>query len=483
MNARRGCAVLATGLLLASCSRDASNPAPPRVTVPTTIPAESSAIAVPISARIGDLERLVNAEVPRTLVTIDEPQPACLKLPVIGRVGCRLQGAVTRGPIAITGAGDVLTLTIPVDATVSATDIGKVIKSETATASAIVVAVVRLTSIGDWQPSAEATIDYRWVRKPGVDILGQRITFAGRADPELAKLVERLEASVSAHIAKLQPRDRLAKVWAQGFTVVKLNDHNPPVWLRVTPQQLRFRRYDVRDGVLTLDLGVTAKTETFVGERPADPAVTPLPPPAPVQIAPDTGFRFHIPVIADYAELAPVLERALKKQEKHPISVPRLGDVQPRFGTVTMYPTTGGRLAIGLAIRVDTPGHWLDPRGTVWLTGQPYNEPGRQRVRVRDLQIAGSPQSASFGVLLAVAQSDTVSAALADGLSQDFARDYDRILAKATAAIASKRLGEFVLTSNVGAVSNGVIYPAAQGLTMPVDAVGTAALRFEPRRK
>jgi hypothetical protein len=117
------------------------------------------------------------------------------------------------------------------------------------------------------------------------------------------------------------------------------------------------------------------------------------------------------------------------------------------------------------------------------LTGQPYNEPGLQRVRVRDLKIVGRPHSPSFGVLLAVARSEAVRTTLADALSQDFARDYDRILAKAIAAIASKRLGDFVLTSSVGGVKNGVIYPAAQGLYMPVDAVGTAALRFDPRRK
>jgi hypothetical protein len=470
-------------LLLAGCGRESSNPAPPRVTAPADIPVGSSAIAVPISARIVDLERLVNGEVPKTLVTIDEIKPACLKLPVIGKVSCQLQGAVTRGPIRISGDGDMLTLTMPVDATISAKHIGKVIKSETATAAAEVVAHARLSSIGEWQPDAKVDIDYRWTRKPGVDFLGQRITFAGRADPELARLIAKLEARVPAHIAKLHPRDRLAKAWSQGFMSIKLNDHNPPVWLRLTPQKLRFRRYHVENGVITLELGATAMTETFVGERPADPTPTPLPPPAPFQIAPDTGFRFHIPVIADYAELEPVLARALGKLEKKPIALPQIGDVQPRFGKVTMYPTTGGRLAIGLDIRVDTPGRWIDPRGTVWVTGQPYNVPGTQRVHVRDLQIAGQPDSASFRVLLAVAQSDAVREALGNALSQDFARDYDRILAKAGDAIANKRLGDFILTTTIADVTNGVIYPAGQGLYMPVDAVGTAALRFDPKRK
>lgn len=470
-------------LVLAGCGRDSSNPAPPRVTMPADIPAGSSAIAVPISARIADLEKLVNAEVPRTLVTIDEAKPACTRLPVIGNVSCRLQGEVTRGRISVAGKGNVLTLSMPIDAVVSAKDIGKVIKSETATAAAVVVANVQLTSVGDWQPSAKVHIDYRWTRKPGINFLGKRITFAGRADPELQKLLKRLEASVPKHIAKLHPRDKLANAWSKGFTSIKLNDHNPPVWLRLTPEQLRFRRYHIANGVITLELGATARTETFVGERPADPPATPLPPPASFQIAPDTGFRFHIPVIADYAELEPVIERALKKLEKKPIPVARVGDVRAEFTDVTMYPTTGGRLAIGLGLKVKTPRGWVDPSGTVWVTGQPYNEPGSQRVKVRNLQIAGKPDSTSFGVLLAVAQSDAVRAEVANSLSEDFSRDYSKILAKAGEAIAQKRLGDFMLMTTITDVTNGVIYPAGQGLYMPVDAVGIAALRFDPQRK
>ena len=102
---------------------------------------------------------------------------------------------------------------------------------------------------------------------------------------------------------------------------------------------------------------------------------------------------------------------------------------------------------------------------------------------VRDLQIVGSPRSTSFGVLLAVAQSDAVRTTLSDALSQDFARDYNRILAKAAEAIASRRLGNFVLTATIDDVKNGVIYPAGQGLYMPVDATGIAALRFDQRRR
>lgn len=445
---------------------------------------QASAIAVPISAELADLQRLAEAKVPRTLATIDEARPDCATVKVIKKVkiGCKLEGAVTRGPIKVGGSGKELTFVMPVATTVSAREVAKVV-NKTATAAAIVTARVRLDSIGNWEPVAKVDVSYVWTKKPGVDFLGQRLMFARKADPVLAKLIAGLEADVPKHIAKLHPREKLEQAWAEGFTSVSLNAKNPPVWLRITPQELQFRGYVIEQGALTLKLAALADTETFVGQRPEDPAVTPLPPPATQAIAPDEGFKFHLPVIADYAELEPVLEKALGKLAKKPMELPGVGTVKPEFGGVTMYATTGSRLAIGLKMRVATPGRWIDARGTVWFTGQPYNEPGTQLVRVRDLRIEGTAKSPSFQLLLAVAESERVSAALSEALSQNFARDFEKLLDKAGAAIADKRLGNFILRARIDNVKNGVVYPAGQGLYMPVDAVGTASLSFSKRPK
>ena len=500
---------LLVALLLAACSRDASNPAPPRVTTPTAIPSHASTIAIPITARLADLQAMINAEVPKTLVEIDRQENACipaqrltacavpkleckkgLKCRKVGcevglknaritsDISCRIVGQVRRGPITLSGAGDVIKLAMPVSATVQARDIGKVIKSETATAAAEVRANVRLGVSGDWQPGAKITIDYDWTQKPGIELLGKRITFAGKADPQLAKLIARLEAEIPRNLARLHARDQLATAWAKGFTVVQLNARNPPVWLRITPRQLRYDGYRVAGGDLVLDLAAMARTETFVGDLPPDPPVTPLPPPA--TLIGGEGFRFHIPVVADYAELEPVLEKALGKLSKKPITLPVVGVVRPSFGAVTMYATTGGRLAIGVEMSVATPRRLLAPRGTVWLTGVPYNEPGSQRILVRDLTIAGRPLSPSFALLLAVAQSKAVMAELQGALSQDFARDFNKIVTKAENAIAEKRLGRFQLKAQVTQLRHGIVQPVGQGLYLPVDATGTAALTFQP---
>ncbi len=495
---------------VAGCSRESTNPAPPRVTTASPIETEPSTIVVPISARVADLEAKLNAEVPLTLVEIDK-ETTCVKATKVSAcvipklkckglkcqktgcevglkdakitpdLSCRIVGQVTRGPIRLSGSGETIDLTMPVSATASAKDVGHIANSETATAAAEVRARIRLGMAGDWQPTAKVDIDYDWTEKPGISILGARITFAGKADPELAKVIARLEADMPKHIARLHPRERIAEGWKQGFTALMLNRTNPPVWLRVTPQKLRYDGYSLDKGELVLKLAALAKTETFVGKRPPDPVATPLPPPG--QFAGNDGFRFHIPVVADYRELEPVLEKALRKLSRQTITVPAIGDVDAQFGKVTIYATTGNRLAIGVAMRVALPGEALSSTGTVWATGIPYNEPGSQRVLVRDLTIDGRGDDAAFDLMLAVVHAPVVMQTIADGLSQNFGRDYNKLLVKIDKALAEKRLGDFVLTARIDTVRNGVVTPFGQGVYMPVDATGVGALRYDPRER
>lgn len=493
--------------LLAACGDRTSNPAPPRLTSVSPIQPQSSTIVVPISASIADLEAQLNAEVPQTLVEIDK-QTECVKAArvtacvvpkleckglkcrktgcevglddakVTPDISCRIVGQVTRGPISLSGSGDVIRLAMPVSATVAARDVGGILKSETATAAAEVRAAIRLGMTGDWQPTAKVDIDYDWTEKPGISLLGARITFAGRADPELAKVIARLQARIPVELARLHPRERIDTAWRKGFTAVMLNRTNPPVWLRIAPQQLHYDGYRLDDGKLVLKLAVLAKTETFIGKRPPDPPATPLPPPS--RIAADTGFRVHIPVVADYDQLEPVLARALTKLARQPVELPGVGAVKVEFGRVSIYATNGGRLAIGVAMTVTSPAGLVQARGTVWATGIPYNEPGSQRVLVRDLRIDGRGDDAAFDVLLAVMQAPTVQAELRGGLSQDFARDYAKLLVKIDRALTEKRLGDFVLSADITGVRNGVVTPFGQGLYMPVDAEGAGTLRYAP---
>jgi hypothetical protein len=474
---------------LAGCQRSVSSPAPERVQTPVQLPKRSSTIVVPVSASLADLERGLNARIPVELWSIDQPDVVCAEpqkirlfkkdVKVTPTIRCRIVGRVRRGPIRLGGQGDRLTIRMPVRATISARDIGGVIARETATGSAEVRATARISMTRDWSPTAKVDIDYDWTEPPGIDFLGQRILFVQKADAKLRKVVADLERSLPAELASLKTRDHLARFWRRGFTSVMLNRDRPPVWMRITPQRLGFGGYRIADGQLQLRLAADAITETFVGDRPADPVPTPLPPPTP-QVDKE-GLRFFVPVLADYRQLEPVLQRALKKLAAKGIVLTGVGPVDAQFGKVTIYATHNGRLAVGVQARV-TARKALSGKteGTVWLSAIPYNTPGSQVVRIRDLQVAGQTDSSAVNLLIELFENNAVQGEIVTALTHDFGGDYARVLTAARKAISGRREGDFILDAQVTDVVNGAIQVTGQGLFLPVRADGTARIVYRP---
>ncbi|MGK6323938.1 DUF4403 family protein [Sphingomonas sp. DT-51] len=476
--------------LLSGCGKPRDTAAPPRVGAQVgRLPAESSTIVVPVAADLATLEQGLNKETPRVLWTIDEHRDRCVaakkldlgiaKVKVLPDLGCRLVGQVTRGVIRLSGEGERLDLVMPVRAAVAAQNVGGVL-SKTVTGSAVVRATGRLGIVGDWQPTAKLDIAYDWREQPGIDVAGQRITFTSRADAKLKGVVRKLERDLPRQLAKLQLRDQLAALWAQGFTSIELSKHNPPAWLRVTPRALGFGGYRVDGRRLRLTLAADALTETFVGVRPQDPAATPLPPPS--RVAQHAGLRFSVPVLADYRTLEPVVERTLRKLAARGISITAVGPVDVAFGKVTVFATTGGRLAVGVRAKV-TPraAHSVTTSGEAWLTAMPYNDPGSQLVRARDVRLVARTNSAALDLLIRLLGEAQVQSAVALALQHDFRGDYTELLGKAQRAIGSRRQGDFLLSTDVTSVENGQLQVTGAGLFLPVRAQGSAEITYRPR--
>lgn len=475
-------------LALSACGRQEA-PAPKRVTTPPAIPRTASTIVVPIEARLTDVARGLNQAVPVRLWSIDEHRDKCVpaqKVRLFGRerrvtpaLGCRLVGEVTRGAMSLSGSGDRLIVTLPVRARISARDIGGM-ASETATGTAMVRAVVRLDMQRDWTPKARLQIGYDWREPPGVDLLGQRITFTDKADRKLAGVVAKLERTLPAELKRLDVRRQVEQAWGQAFTSILLNRDNPPVWMRVTPQAVGYDGYRVSGGTLRLVATARVLTETFVGQRPADPAKTPLPP---LERRPATpGFSFATPVLADYAQIEPVLLRALVKLNARGIDVPRIGRVEATFGKVTMFATEGGRIAVGVDVDAKAPNSPIESaRGRVWLTAMPYNEPDSEVVEFRDLSAVTHTDKPQVDILAGLFATPAVLGTISRSLTQNFADDYARVLISAKQAIAAKRLGDIVLAARIDRVTHGRITPTGAGLYLPVQASGTATISYRPR--
>ena len=474
---------------LAACQQQAGNPAPPRVETPAQLPTQSSTIVVPVSAPLAALEARINAETPAQLWTIDKVEPRCVpeqrvsvfgrKLKVLPTLRCRIVGEVTRGRIRIGGSGDTLRIALPVRARISARDVGGIIGQETATGAATVHATARLSLDGNWNPVAKVDIAYDWTEPPGIDFLGQRIRFAQKADAKLKGVIAKLERDLPRELAKMNVRAQLDGAWRQGFTSVQLNRERPPAWMRITPRQVGFGGYRIAGGRIELILAAEALTETFVGDRPADPVPTPLPPPSRRLGKP--GLRFFIPVLADFRQLEPVVHRTLVKLAARGISLAGVGPVDAEFGDVTIYATQGGRLAIGVKAKVkQREGVLGSTKGEVWLSAIPYNQPGSQLVRARDVQIAGRTDSTTVNLLMALFDDAVVQARIRDALTHDFAGDYNKVLVAARKAMSGHRAGDFVLSANVSRVTNGTLSVTGSGLFMPVQAEGVADIRYAP---
>ncbi len=487
---RRLVALSSVVLCLSGCGTSTPDTVPPRATDAIAIKPQSSLIAVPLSADLSQLTATLEREVPRRLWAIDKPGQVCVasdKVKVLfvevktPTIKCHIVGQVTRGRLSLSGSGHNLVLSMPVHAVIHARDIAGALKQETATADAQVQARIDLDVGPDWQPRGKVDLAYRWTAPPTVDFLGQKIDLSESADAKLKGVIAQLERTLPGQLGKLQLREQAQQAWNAGFTSLLLNRAHPPVWMRVTPQELQYGGYDITNNRLTLRLGLRAVTETFVGPRPANPTITPLPPLSRLTTQPG-NLSFFIPVIADYRELQPVLLKALHKRQVRPFQVPGVGPVWARFNSATIYGTTGGRIAVGLNLNAsDEAGTIGKARATVWMTAIPVNQPNSRQVGFDQFEITGSTDRQDAKLVLKLANAPGLSRTIAYALTQNFEKDFDKLLGKVDRAIQSRQEGPFVIRADIERVETGTLKAAGQGVYLPVRATGRATITLAPK--
>lgn len=465
--------------------------APPHATDTAPTPQERSLIAVPIDASIAPLKQELERAVPKMLWTINRREKACVppqrlkvfgkKLKVTPAIPCTIVGQVTRGALRLRGEGNEIVVDVPLNATIAARDVGGVLKGETATGSALAHARIRLDLTSDWRMQGKARISYGWTKAPGIDFLGKRITFTDEADAKLKPVIAGVEREANREIGKINLKAQAADIWRQAFTSLELNEKNPPVWMRVTPQRILYGGYRLDGTRLRLNLGIEGVTETFVSGRPDDPKPTPLP--RLVHETPRPRLDIRVPVIADYAQLQPVVDRALAKRALRPFVLPKLGPMDVTFGPSTIYGAPGGRIAIGADVEARLEARTGEPtRGRIWLTAVPANEPGSAQVRFTDLVVNGDTDGVGGDLLVLIGRSEGFAPLIADALTQNFTHDLQELEGKIKRAVDQRREGAFVIRTHVDGFETGEIKAYGNGLYLPVRLTGGASVDYRPRR-
>jgi len=482
--------LFAAVLALAACSGGAESfTPPPRATDPVVFEDAPSSVAVELAVELADLERALERELPRRLWEIHREDMACvpskrinlklfnLKSPTIK---CDIDGEVTRGKVRVSGEGRDLIVTLPVRATVRAHDIVGVLKGETGTGAAEVQIRLKLDLAANWQLGGKATLDYRWSQAPGIDFLGRRITFTSEANRELAPLRAKIERALVAQLARVPVRAAAERGWQTAHTVLELNRENPEVWVRVTPQRFRYGGYRIKGRQLVLALGLDATLEAKVGKRPDPPALTALPPLAPLAKTPGLAV-LYLPVVADYDVLEPVIDKALAKRAARPFLLGEYGSVMAKFGAIEAYGTGTGRIAVGVPFTA-TSDIAVAPKanGTIWLTARPINTPNSRSISFADVAITGDTSLTGEKLLFALANAPDFQATIAGALKQNFEGDFQKLRGKIDRAIARREDGPVAYGVKIERITTGVLATHGEGLYLPVTI--TARIKAEPVR-
>ncbi len=466
-------------------------PVPDRIDTPPEYETEQSVVVTSLAIPIDQVRRGLERDLPRTLVQIDQRVEECVPRETVRlfkqnlfrtpRIGCNLFGEIRRGTISMSGSGRTLTASFPINAEIEIRDIGDVIKRETASATAIMTMRATLGINGDWSLRPDVSISYEWFEEPGIVVAGQRITFTKQADPEIRRILRSVETKLEAQIRQVDFRKEVAGAWRSGFDTISVNRDNPPVWLRLTPEQAGTSGVRVIGRNITTDLMLRADLEVFVGQEPARPDATALG--SNIGVQRGRGFDITVPVLADYSEIEPVILRALNRLAERGIAKEELGELDVIFNAVTVYATHGGRIAVGIEAEVEPIGNitgriWGSSSGVVWLTGTPMTEPNSEVVQVKDLEVFGDMDSDVGDLLLRVLASDDVRMEIEKALIEDFRSDYDDVIGKARAGIRSVRVGDLNLSFDVSSIDHGAISATGQGLFMPVTASGSVTTQI-----
>lgn len=481
-------------LILGACKSEPKHPAPPKVDTAPQFQNQTSTFLMPIEVSLDNIQRKLENKTPHKLWSINERRDSCVptqrievfkqKIDIKAKISCLIVGNVSRGRLSLSGTGDRFIIKLPVTARVTASDVGGILKSETATGSATVIANVRLTFDRNWNPIVKVNISYAWREPPGIDFLGQRINFVKRADRELAKVISRIEQDLQNDIADIKIKPIVTGVWKDAFTVIELNRQKPPAWMRITPTAIGISSYRIEGRRLILTAGAEALTETFVRkEPPPKPKISPLPPQI-VKVK-DTGLRIFIPVVANYAQLEPVVLRALKKLSERGIALEGVGRVEAEFNKVTIYATKNNRLAVGIEAKIEPVdqhfgSRWGKAHGHIWLTGLPIHTAGSQHLQIRNLEIFGSADRLASDILIQLMSSEQVRSRIAESLTEDFSSDYEKVLGAARKALSQRRIGDFRLTAEIDKVNHDLIQVTGEGLFLPVVATGTGRIVYDP---
>lgn len=446
---------------------------PPRLSeLAQPVLAPASVISVPITIPLDRLRHLANQEIPTVVAESNEKKRWKKRiLGIKASTSARVRYYVHRNQsVRVTGHGDFIRLTVPLDFKGSVKYRGWIRPSTSAKGSADLHADFYITIGEDWQPRLKVKTGYTWNRKPRLDLGLFKVSLADRMGKEiekkLIKAAQRLEEKANK---TWNLRADAEEKWRELHEPRQLRDE-PPVWLSTDPQSVFLEPIYSDKKNLYLKFGMTARLATVLGPEPPPAAYKPLPP-LQSKSTEASGFAIRLPVLVEYAALQKALNSQLSCEA-----------IQLPAGTVTpsdfeVY-TSGVSLALGAHVEGKAPWQLLNSSGRIYLTGRPVYEAETYRLDIHDLNYTNevdNPLIQTASWMLRDTLLEKLRSRASFDLSEDVAKARQRL-----AEYINRPLNDgFYLHGDVADINIENIQPLENGLM--VNLLARGHLRIDAR--
>jgi hypothetical protein len=390
-------------------------------------------------------------------------------------VDCHLTGAVDRKDIQLSAMGNSLTASVPLSAWVTARGRGELGKNVQVTANGDMMLTGRITAdvTPDWQPQLTLDPSYTWTTPPNFHILGIDVTIADKVDPPLRNAMEQFKGVLLQRVQDLKLRASAEQLWKKAFEPLAVS-HSPDVWVRFTPQQVGLSGVSSDEQSLNLNLMASGVTETFVGPKPTPSPVTTLPPLR--KDLPSAAFAFYLPIYADYSAAAETLKKLLRVGESQEFSVPSIGLTRVTFTDVTLYPTTGNAIAIGISMQAKPPQRWFAATGTAWITGKIKIDSATEKLEPEELDFGAATDNTAANLLASIARAAPIRSKIEASLTYDFSKEYTNALQRANAALNQSLPDNIALSGAITQANVDQITATAHGVYMGMHILGNVRI-------
>jgi hypothetical protein len=446
--------------LIGFCSTALAEEKPPIAPDIVTPFVTQSHLSATIEFGLPVLAAQIERDIPRRLATIDE-RVSCVHRRIFFlriNANCDIWGHVERsGPISLFGRGDRVYGSMPIYGAVEGQGANRFtarVRGETE-ARAIVEVEARPELGRDWSLDLNFSDGFRWSEPPILHVVGRNIPLATYAEPKIRTQLARVRSRALLAARRLDLHEKAAAAWRQAFEPIEVLD-NPEIWLQLTPQSAAFAGVRADAKTLQGSLEISGSAATFVGQRPPDVVLTPLPSLA-AEVGAPGSFDVILPLHIGYDVIKDKIAEALRAD----------ASVQE----VAVYPSSG-KLVVGLRINKTSND---DPNAGQWayVSGSLEMDANGHTAHLANLDKVGVTNDQTFVSLV-----DPLLAQLRDKIGFDYATESQNLLDAANKKLNRPLKDGFRLEGRLSSTRLEKVYLPADGIVIALRASGELKILY-----